>query len=77
MVDTLLNVDAIDVGRLALPPPKLKNEARRGLGERPTGLTKETVEMGRTATVGEGGRAGTLPAPGDMKKGRVMVPLAR
>jgi hypothetical protein len=81
----VLNVDAIDVGRLELTPPKLKNEVRRGLGERPAALTKETVEMGRTVAVGEGGEGGGAralppppppPPPGAIKKGRVMVPLA-
>jgi hypothetical protein len=81
MLDAVLNVDAIDVGRLELPPPKPKKEVRRGLGERPAALTKETVEMGRTVAVGEvGGGARALPPPplppGAIKKGRVMVPLA-
>lgn len=78
-LDTVLNVDATDMGRLVLPPPKPKNEVRRGLGERPAALTKETVEMGRAVVpVGECGRGGAnvLPPPGAIKKGRVMVPLA-
>ena len=78
MLDTVLSVDATDVGRLGPPPPKPKKEVRRGLGERPAALTKETVEMGRTVAVGEGGDARALPPPppGAIKKGRVMVPLA-
>ena len=79
-LDTELNVDATDVGRL--PPPNPKNDVRRGLGERPAALTKERVEMGRAvAPVGESGGGGARvvlppPPPGAIKKGRVMVPLA-
>ena len=80
-LDTVLNVDATEIGRLGppAPPPKPKNDVRRGLGERPAALTKETVEMGRAvAPVGEsgGGGARVVLRLGAIRKGRVMVPLA-